>query len=90
MIGGKAVKYDTDFHSLDPPKRLSKNTDKINSKWGKVSIGNQVFIGAYTTILNGVTIGKNSIIGACSLVIKDLNSNEILGGNPIKCISKIR
>ncbi len=88
-IGGNTVIYDTDFHSLDPDLRLSKKSDKINAKWGKVSIGDQVFIGAHTTILKGVTIGENSIIGACSLVVNDIPSNEIWGGNPAKYLGKI-
>jgi len=54
-----------------------------------VSIGDQVFIGAHTTILKGVTIGENSIIGACSLVVNDIPSNEIWGGNPAKYLGKI-
>jgi len=88
-IGGNTVIYDTDFHSLDPDLRLSKKSDKINAKWGKVSIGDQVFIGAHTTISKGVTIGENSIIGACSLVVNDIPSNEIWGGNPAKYLGKI-
>jgi acetyltransferase-like isoleucine patch superfamily enzyme len=88
-IGGNTVIYDTDFHSLDPQQRLSKSEDKRNAKWGKVTIGNQVFIGAHTTILKGVTIGENAIIGACSVVTKDIPCNEIWGGNPAKYIFKV-
>lgn len=81
--------YDTDFHSLDPTIRLSKTMDIISAKWGKVSIGNHVFIGAHTTILKGITIGDNSVIGACSVVTKNIPSNEIWAGNPAKYIAKI-
>lgn len=88
-IGGNTVIYDTDFHSLDSLKRLSNKTDKINAKWGKVTIGDNVFIGAHTTILKGVSIGDKSIIGACSVVTKDIPGNEIWGGNPAKYIGKI-
>jgi acetyltransferase-like isoleucine patch superfamily enzyme len=88
-IGGNTVIYDTDFHSLDPTIRVSKTMDKASAKWGKVSIGNQVFIGAHTTILKGVIIGDNSVIGACSVVTKNIPSNEIWGGNPAKYIAKI-
>lgn len=88
-IGGNTVIYDTDFHSLNPQKRLDKNKDKKEAKWGKVSIGDNVFIGAHSTILKGVEIGKNSIIGACSVVAKDIPSNEIWAGNPAKFISNV-
>ena len=88
-IGGNTVIYDTDFHSLDPTIRVSKTMDIISAKWGKVSIGNHVFIGAHTTILKGITIGDNSVIGACSVVTKNIPSNEIWAGNPAKYIAKI-
>jgi acetyltransferase-like isoleucine patch superfamily enzyme len=88
-IGGNTVIYDTDFHSLDPTIRKNKLEDKQHAKWGKVCISDNVFIGAHTTILKGVNIGKNSIVGACSVVTKNIPSNEIWAGNPAKCISKI-
>ena len=56
---------------------------------GKVKIGNNVFIGVKTTILKGVTIGDNVIIGANSLVNKDLESNGVYAGNPIRFIMSI-
>lgn len=88
-IGGNTVIYDTDFHSLDPETRRKKVDDKRNAKRSKVKIEDNVFIGAHTTILKGVTIGKNSIIGACSVVTKDIPCNEVWAGNPAKMISTI-
>jgi len=46
-------------------------------------------IGTSTTILSGVTIGENSIIGAGSVVTKDIPDNVIAYGNPAKVIRKI-
>lgn len=89
IMGGNTVIYDTDFHSLNPNVRLEKSRDKIDAKWGKVIISDNVFIGAHSTILKGVIIGKNSIIGACSVVAKDIPCNEIWAGNPAKFISKV-
>jgi acetyltransferase-like isoleucine patch superfamily enzyme len=88
-IGGNTVIYDTDFHSLNPILRSNKQEDRKSAKWGKVTISDNVFIGAHTTILKGVTIGKNAIVGACSVVAKDIPSDEIWAGNPAKFISKI-
>jgi acetyltransferase-like isoleucine patch superfamily enzyme len=85
-IGGNCVIYDTDFHSLEAEDRADPLRDKLNIRSGKVSIGDNVFIGAHSTILKGVTIGNNSIIGACSLVTKSIPDNEIWGGNPAKLI----
>ena len=87
-IGGNTVIYDTDFHSLNPIDRQNKKLDKLNSKKLPVIIHKNVFIGAHTTILKGVTIGENSIIGACSLVSKSIPANEIWAGNPAIFIKK--
>ena len=86
IIGGNTVIYDTDFHSLDSVIRANKLEDKRNAKWGKVTLKDNVFIGAHCTILKGVTIGENSIIGACSLITKDVPDNEVWAGNPAKSI----
>lgn len=51
---------------------------------GKVKIGNNVFIGMDSTILKGVTIGDNTIIGAGSVVTRDIPENCVAVGNPAK------
>ena len=51
---------------------------------GKVSIGNNVFIGAGSLILPGVNVGDNVIIGAGSVVTKDVLSDSIVCGCPAK------
>ncbi|MFB6341487.1 acyltransferase [Saccharicrinis sp. FJH62] len=87
-IGENTVVYDTDFHSLDPGIRSSKD-DKTSAKKSPVTISDNVFIGAHSTILKGVSIGRNSIVGACSVVTKSIPENEIWAGNPAKLIKKI-
>ena len=54
-----------------------------------VKIGNNVQIGANSTILKGVTIGNNVIVGAMSLVNKDIPDNCIVYGIPIKIKEEI-
>ena len=88
-LGGGVCIYDTDFHSLDTNNRNDKSLDSFKTSRKKINIGNNVFIGAHSTILKGVTIGENSIVGACSLVVKDIPKNEIWGGNPAKFIRNI-
>lgn len=51
-----------------------------------VHIKKNVWIGANVTILPGVTIGKNAIVGACSVVTKDVPDNAVVVGNPAKVI----
>lgn len=55
---------------------------------GDTVIGNDVWIGQYVTILPGVKIGDGAIIAANSVVSKDVEPYDIVGGNPIKLIRK--
>ena len=59
---------------------------KAASKKGNVIIEDFVWIGANVFINPGVTIGKNSIVGANSVVVRDLPPNGIYGGVPAKLI----
>jgi len=60
----------------------------IDNKKGKVTIKENARIGTHSTIMPGVTIGKNSIIGAYSLVNKDIPDDTIAYGIPIKVVKK--
>ena len=55
---------------------------------GDVIIGNDVWIGRKTLILSGVTIGDGAIVGARSVVTKDVAPYSIVAGNPAKLIRK--
>ena len=55
----------------------------------KVSIGNNVWIGARVTILAGVKIGDNCIIGASSVVTRNIDNNSIAVGSPAKKIKSL-
>lgn len=83
-LGGNVVIYDTDFHSLSAESRLVPKMDQAGTKTAAIKIGNSAFIGGHSTILKGVTIGENSIVGACSVVTKSIPPNEIWAGNPVK------
>lgn len=54
-----------------------------------VHIGKRAWIGAGATILPGVTIGDNAIVGAGSVVTKDVDPNTMVAGNPAKFIKKV-
>ncbi len=55
----------------------------------KVTLGNNIYIGQRAMILRGVTIGDNCIIGACSLVTKDIPANSVAAGIPARVICTI-
>jgi|WetSurMetagenome_2_1015567.scaffolds.fasta_scaffold04138_6 acetyltransferase-like isoleucine patch superfamily enzyme len=55
---------------------------------GSVHIGDNVFIGEYVTILKNVKIGNGSIIGANTIITKDVPENSIVFGNPAKIIKQ--
>ena len=56
------------------------------TKIGRVTIGNNVFVGAESVILPGVTIGNNVVIGANSTVTHDVLDNTVGAGTPAKQI----
>ncbi|WP_405606803.1 hypothetical protein [Polaribacter sp. Asnod1-A03] len=66
------------------------NTDNLTKhiNANPITIGNNVWIGANTTILPEVNIGNNVIIGANSVVVKDIPSNSVAVGNPCKVIKQ--
>lgn len=54
-----------------------------------VIIGENVWIGSNATILPGVTIGDNSVVGAGAVVTKDVPENTVVAGVPAKVVKKI-
>jgi acetyltransferase-like isoleucine patch superfamily enzyme len=57
--------------------------------FGKIIIGNNVFIGAATQIMPGVTVGNNVVIGAGSIVTRDIPDNVVAAGVPARVIKTI-
>lgn len=58
-------------------------------KFGKIEIKDNCYIGIRCIILGNVTIGPNSIVGAGSVVTKDVPANTVVAGNPAKFIKTI-
>ena len=61
----------------------------IDEKKGKIHIGYNARIGSHTTIMPGISIGENSIIGANSFVTKDVPKNSFYAGVPAKLIKEL-
>lgn len=68
---------------------LEKETRRKVEFAKPITIGNDVWIGGNVCILPGVTIGDNTVIGAGSVVTKDIPANVVAVGNPCKVIRKI-
>ncbi len=84
LIGPEFTVFDSDFHDLHPERRNSGTYECL-----PVTIGENVFIGSRVTVLKGVTIGKNSIVAAGSVLGMNVPENTIVGGVPAKIIGYI-
>jgi len=62
----------------------------IDNKEGKVIIKENAKLCAHSTVMPGITIGKNSVVGAYSFVNKDIPDNTLAYGIPVKIVGKIK
>jgi acetyltransferase-like isoleucine patch superfamily enzyme len=69
--------------------RSAKRVDLKDNGEGTVRLGNDVFIGVNSVVLRNVTIGDYSIVGAGSVVTKDVPPNVVVAGNPARIIRKL-
>lgn len=84
LIGHRVEILDTDFHFTSPLKRHLHCQESKN-----ITIEENVFIGSNSRILKGLTIGKDSVIAAGSIVTKDVPAGTIYGGAPAKFIKNL-
>ncbi len=75
------------YTACHPLEAEARNT---GVEWAEpVTIGNNVWIGGNATILPGVAIGDNCVIGAGCVVTKDVESNTVVAGNPARVIKRL-
>lgn len=84
VMFGPNVTVSAGTHPIHPELRSKQAQYNI-----PIHIGNNVWIGANSVILPGVNIGDNSVIGAGSIVTKDIPSNVIAVGNPCRVLREI-
>ena len=75
------------------PRATNKNgTMRTEKDWKMVKtlVKRRASIGANATIVCGIEIGENSIVGAGSVVTKDVPANSVVAGNPAKVIGKVK
>ena len=85
------VSFDVAFVTHDAGTRVLRNLAKDEKEkqtviYGKIKVGNNCFIGWGGTVLPGVTIGDNTIIGAGSIVNRDIPANSVAAGVPCRVI----
>lgn len=84
VLCGPNCSFLTPIHPQDPAKRL---TDMEMAK--PITVGDNVWFGGNVTVLPGVTIGENTIVGAGSVVTKDLPANVLAVGNPARIVRQV-
>jgi maltose O-acetyltransferase len=80
---GPAVQVYTAMHPMDPMARRSQEFAK------PIAIGSDVWVGGGAIICPGVTIGPRSVIGAGSVVTRDVPAGVFAAGNPCRVIREI-
>lgn len=76
------------FYTAGHPLDVAKRTAGLEYAL-PITIGNNVWIGAHVSVLPGVSIGDNTVIGAGSVVTKDIPANVLAYGNPCRVIREI-
>lgn len=95
MTIGEGIKFSHPYATVLNAERIGKNFSCIHcTTLGKKDekrpiIGDNVALGCNVTIIGGVHIGNNVIVGAGSVVVKDVPDNCVVAGNPAKIIKKI-
>lgn len=89
MLGANVTITDTDFHSIDWEKRWTAN-DIEHANKAPVIIEDDVFVGMNSSILKNVRIGEKSVIGAHSVVTKNIPPYSIAVGNPARIIGNVQ
>lgn len=84
LFGAHIQIFDSNFHDLDPRRRRDGR-----QQMAPVEIGDNVFVGMSVTILKGVTIGSDSVIGAGAVVSSSIPAGVIAAGNPARVIREL-
>lgn len=86
LVGANVSIVDTDFHPLTPERR---QRDINAGASAPIVIGDDVFIGMDSLILKGVELGTGCVVGAGSVVTRDVPPRTVVAGNPACPVSEL-
>jgi len=84
LLGSYVQIFDTDFHELDPRRRRGGTP-----RTAPVHLEPNVFVGEHSLILKGVTIGRDSVVGAGSVVTRSIPAGVVAAGNPARVVREL-
>ena len=84
VLVGPDCTFVTAVHPVDPVRRRAGY-----QQFKPISVGSNVWFGAGVLVCPGVAIGDNAVIGAGSVVVRDIPANCLAAGNPCRVIRKI-
>jgi len=87
LLGANTVIVDTDLHPVSV--KIRDASDRVNVGKKEIFIGDNVWVGMNCIILKGVHIGKNAVIGAGSVVTRDIPADCVAAGVPAKVIKPL-
>lgn len=82
-IGTHCLILDNAFHEVDPDRRLERPPSK------SVTIGDNVWLGARVIVMPGVTIGRDAVVGAGSVVTGDVPPRTLAAGVPARVVREL-
>jgi acetyltransferase-like isoleucine patch superfamily enzyme len=87
FLPGGVILEDNVF--IGPHVCFTNDRKPPSDKWDTITVQNGAKIGANASILAGVTIGEDALVGMGSVVLKDVPAGEVWAGNPAKFIKKL-
>ena len=83
LVGANTTIIDTNFHPLSPEHRRSHPKEVATEP---ITIEDDVFVGMHCLILKGVTLGRGCLVGAGSVVTRDVPAGTTACGNPARVL----
>jgi acetyltransferase-like isoleucine patch superfamily enzyme len=86
LVGANVTITDTDFHALRPEGRRWSGA---SADAAPVAVGDDVFLGMGSVVLKGVTIGRDAVVGALSVVTRDVPAGAVVAGAPAVVVGAV-